>query len=510
MIGLQLQLFNPSGESIICGKGHEYSTPAREKDPRGARRRCKTSAGAKRVSRFVLELSVTDMVVSSRVEYLCNPLYKLTMNEISSATEYRNELEQRGRLPEGFSTGCTQLKFAPAELGTGQMMEMNLSLLLLDNPTDTFAGTFTRNLFPGAPVKLCRSRLDSESFRGIVINNKIANVCIKTGVEDSERLLAATAEQIGCSPFELMGSSTGVIGWRLPVEEMKAAVPEMVAAARNDSGRNGVLLAERIMTTDSFPKLRNREVCGGRITATAKGAGMIEPNMATMLCFIMTDLDVGRENLRDMLPGIVDRTFNCISVDSDQSTSDMVIAASSKAKPCSGTKALKEFSDALEQVCSELAEDIVRNGEGTGHVMKVTVGGAATEPEARAIGKALVNSPLVKTAVAGNDPNVGRFISSVGDFCGNSGIALPADRLEIKLGGELIFSGGSFMLDPGKEKRLAAYLKDCGTIPEHKGWPVHEKTVNIDINIGMGKAQSTVKGSDLTHEYVRENADYRT
>ena len=147
---------------------------------------------------------------------------------------------------------------------------------------------------------------------------------------------------------------------------------------------------------------------------------------------------------------------------------------------------------------------------GTGHVIKVTVKEASTEVEAAAIGKAVVNSPLVKTAIAGNDPNVGRFVSSIGDFCGNAGIKLPAEKMEISLGGEMIFSKGSFTLDPAKEARLADYLSDCGIIPEHKGWPAHEKSVNIDINIGMGNSQSTITGSDLTHEYVRENADYRT
>ena len=441
------------------------------------------------------------------LEFYSYPLYKEIMKKLTSATDYRNELKDRGALPEGFSTGFSELTFSPVELGTGQKMGMNLSALLLDEATDVFAGTFTRNLFPGAPVILCRKRLENELFRGIIINNKIANVCIETGVEDSEKVLSAAAGLIGCEPGQLMSSSTGVIGWRLPFNEMIGALPEVIKTAVNDNERNGLMLSEHIMTTDSFPKLRSREVGAGRITAVAKGAGMIEPNMATMLCFIMTDLDVGRDELRAMLPGIVAETFNRISVDSDQSTSDMVIAASSCRKVCPD---IDEFRTALREVCAELAEDIVRNGEGTSHVIRVNVSGAASTEDACAIGKALVNSPLVKTAIAGNDPNVGRFASSIGDYCGNNGIKLPADRLEIKLGGELIFSGGGFRMTPDKEKRLAHYLKDCGTAAEHKGWPVHEKTVDIDINIGMGNAQSIILGSDLTHEYVRENADYRT
>lgn len=441
------------------------------------------------------------------VEYYSIPVYKLVMVKITSATEYRELLENRGALPEGFSTGFTQIKFSPAELGTEQLMAMNMSMILLDKPTEVFAGTFTRNIFPGAPVLLCKSRMSRRDFRGIVINNKIANVCIDTGVSDAEKILAAAADSVGCKPEQLMGSSTGVIGWRLPVDEMIAAVPGLAESALNDSNENAVTLAERIMTTDSFPKLRSRKVCGGRITAVAKGAGMIEPNMATMLCFIMTDIDVSREALRSMLGPVVDKTFNRISVDGDQSTSDMVIVSSSCRKKCDDKEA---FEKALYEVCSELAEDIVRNGEGTSHVIKVSVSGAASVDDASAVGKAVVNSPLVKTAIAGNDPNVGRLVSSVGDYCGNNGIQIDPSELEIKMGGELIFSGGVFTLSAQKEKRLSAYLRDCSSIPAHKGWPMHEKTVNIDIIIGMGNAQSTIIGSDLTHEYVRENADYRT
>ena len=285
------------------------------------------------------------------------------MDKITSATEYRKLLENRGALPEGFSTGSVQLAFSPAELGNGQRMAMNLSLMLLDEATESFAGTFTRNLFPGAPVLLCRERLNNRYFRGIIINNKVANVCIPTGVSDSEEVLAAAADRIGCPAKQLMASSTGVIGWRLPVSDMISALPEAVDGALEDRERNAVVLSERIMTTDSFPKLRSREIAAARITAVAKGAGMIEPNMATMLCFIMTDLDVSREDLRDMLPGAVSQSFNRISVDSDQSTSDMVIAVSSNRKSCPDPDA---FRRALYEVCSELAEDIVRNGEGTG------------------------------------------------------------------------------------------------------------------------------------------------
>lgn len=429
------------------------------------------------------------------------------MEKITSDSEYNDELRARGSLPEGFSTGYAALAFIPEELETYTEMPMNLSLLLLEQPTDSFAGVFTRNKFPGAPVLLCRSRLASDSFRGIIINNKIANVCVNTGLYDAELVASAAAEAIGCRSDELMVSSTGVIGWRLPVGKMTAAVPEIVSTAKSDKEHNAVNLARKIMTTDSFPKLRSRNVSGGTITAVAKGAGMIEPNMATMLCFIMTDLDIPRDVLRKMLPPAVSVSFNRITVDSDQSTSDMVIVASSRRKECTDYAA---FESALREICIELAEDIVRNGEGTSHVLRVTVNGAADEKQAAGIGKALANSPLVKTAIAGNDPNVGRFVSSVGDYCGNNGINLNPQLVEIKLGGEVIFSGGILVLDSEKEKRLSDYLEDCRMNPIHKGYPEHEKSVEIDINIGMGNSRAVILGSDLTHEYVSENADYRT
>jgi len=429
------------------------------------------------------------------------------MKKITSESEYREELSARGRLPEGFSTGLTELEFIPEELDTDVKMPMNLSLLLLERSTDSFAGVFTRNKFPGAPVLLCRSRLESGLFRGIIINNKIANVCTETGLGDAETVVSAAASAIGCEAEELMAASTGVIGWRLPAGEITSAVPALLTAAEADCSRNALGLADHIMTTDSYPKLRSRNLAGGTITAVAKGAGMIEPNMATMLCFIMTDLDVPREILREMLPRVVASSFNRITVDSDQSTSDMVIAASSKRVECTD---YIDFEAALSEICQELAGDIVRNGEGTAHVIKVRVDGAESSLQAAAVGKALANSPLVKTAIAGNDPNVGRFVSSIGDYCGNNDIDIDARRTEIRLGGELIFSGGSLVLDPAKEVRLSAYLKECRMDPVHKGFPLHEKSVEIDINIAMGESHATILGSDLTHEYVRENADYRS
>jgi glutamate N-acetyltransferase/amino-acid N-acetyltransferase len=244
---------------------------------------------------------------------------------------------------------------------------------------------------------------------------------------------------------------------------------------------------------------------------------MMEPNLATMLVYILTDLAVPRAELRALLSDSVDTSFNCMSVDSDTSTSDTVVLLSSGRVPCPDRAA---FARALTTVCRNLAEDVVRNGEGVRHVIRVRVAGAPDERIARAIGKAVINAPLFKCAVAGNDPNVGRLVQAVGKFVGASGMALPLDRTRMKLGGVTIVEKGEFFLDPTKEGALVAHLKAAelyASAPPQDGvftppidFPPHERCVEIDIDLGQGGAQATVLGADLTHEYVSENADYRS
>ncbi len=381
---------------------------------------------------------------------------------------------------------------------------MMLSLILLDEPSDSFAGVFTRNKFPGNPVLLGKKRLATGNIRGVLINNRIANVCTGSGMEDIDCLLNELGKLAGADPEDFFSSSTGIIGWKLPVDEMVAAVPGVISELVRGSA---LKLARGIMTTDSFPKLRSAEIGDGRVLAIAKGAGMIEPNMATMLCFILTDVDIPRETLRRLLPGIVNRTFNRISIDSDQSTSDMVLAFSSGK---AGEVEEDEFSRVLEGVLKDLAGDIVRNGEGTSHVIRVVITSGADPESAQALARAVVNSPLVKTAVAGNDPNVGRIISSLGDCAGNGGYPLVPERVTVSLGGTPLFRNNRFELDPDRENKMTAYLKDARLQPDLTGYPEHNRTVDIEIDLGLGDSCAEVLGSDLTHEYVTENADYRT
>jgi glutamate N-acetyltransferase/amino-acid N-acetyltransferase len=433
-------------------------------------------------------------------------------NIFSSRPVHRAWLATQAGLPAGFRIGTTRFAFTPHEVP--KPAEMTLTLIALDRPTPDFAAVYTRNAFPGAPILIGRRRLAEPALGAILVNNKISNVCAPGGEAAAEQLCAATARLLGCRPTEILPSSTGVIGWRLPVEEMLPALPQVVAALATGS----VLpAAEGMMTTDLYPKVRSALVGGGRIVGIAKGAGMIEPNLATMLVYILTDLAVPRDALRAMLAQAVDASFNCISVDSDMSTSDTVVALASGQVPCPDPVA---FARALATVCRDLAEDVVRNGEGVHHVIRVQVTGAPDPALARSLGKAIVNAPLFKCAVAGNDPNVGRLVQTIGSHLGAHEPGLAPSNLRACLGGIEIFSRGTFQLDAAKEEALVAHLRQAelyASAPPKHGvftppvdFPAHERCVEIEVDLGLGRAGATVLGADLTHEYISENADYRS
>ncbi|HVO18558.1 MAG TPA: bifunctional ornithine acetyltransferase/N-acetylglutamate synthase [Anaeromyxobacter sp.] len=425
---------------------------------------------------------------------------------------HRAFLEREAPLPAGFRVGACGLEFLPAELP--RPARMNLLLIALDRPTPSFAARFTRNAFPGAPVVLGRRRLDAPTVGALVVNNKVSNVCAPGGLEAAERVCAGAADLLGLAPEQVLPASTGVIGWRLPVERMIEALPAARAALQ---GSSALPAAEAILTTDLYPKVRRAAVGEGSIVGFAKGAGMIEPNLATLLVFLLTDLAVGREALRAALATALDQSFNRISVDSDTSTSDSVFLLSSGRKPLPAPGA---FQEALARVCADLAEDVVRNGEGVHHVLRVAVSGAAGEAEALAVGKAVVNSPLLKAAVNGNDPNVGRLLCAVGKVAGAAGMGLDPARVVMRVGGEVVLQGGDMRLDPATEQRLVAHLRKAelyASAPSASGifkppidHPPHERCVEIAIDLGMGWAAATVLGADLSHEYVTENADYRS
>ena len=425
---------------------------------------------------------------------------------------HRAWLNRQASLPAGFRVGTTRFEFMPRE--APKPAKMTLTLIALDQPTPDFAAMFTKNALPGAPIIVGRKRLNEATLGAIIVNNKVSNVCAPGGVEASEKICAELAKLLNLSPSQVLPSSTGVIGWGLPVEAIIGALPQTTIAL---TGESIMPAAEGIVTTDLYPKVRRADVGAGSIVGIAKGAGMIEPNMATMLVYLLTDLAVPRAGLRAALTRAVNTSFNTISVDSDTSTSDTVALVSSSRVPCPD---LAAFEAALTQVCRDLAEDVVRNGEGVRHVMRVSVTAAATPELARAVGKAIVNAPLFKCAVAGNDPNVGRLVQAIGKYIGANAPETDLSRLRLRLGGIEIFSHGVFQLNPEKENALVAHLRDAelyASAPPKDGvftaavdYPPHERCVEIEVEIGDGSAAAIVIGGDLTHEYVSENADYRS
>ena len=479
--------------------------------------------------------------------FLCT--YSISSHQIendeevyNSEEEHRNHLDAIATLPRGFSIGRTSFDFVPEE-NKDMNAKMNLTIIKLDEVTKNWGAVFTRNAACGSPVRIGKRMLKSKANLGaIVVNNKISNVCPAGagGEEDARRVCDVVAKALNLSNDDdddddgvVLPSSTGVIGWRLPVDEMIDAVPR---AVQNIQSKSVLPAAEAIMTTDLYPKVRSSSSIGqtdARLVGIAKGAGMIEPNLATMLVFLFTDLDIPQEELQNMLKSAADDSFNCISIDSDQSTSDTVVIVSSSKVPVKQPRDLKDFEIELRRVCADLSNDIVRNGEGVKHVMRVSVQGAPTNIMARHIGKSVVNSPLTKCAIAGNDPNVGRVIGAVGSYVGNHiENHEKADELmqscTLRIAGEVVFSNGSFELSTEKERRLVRALQEAElyeSVPEFVKnsshvtyvppvtFPRHDRVVNIDISFESSyeyEGSAVVIGGDLTHEYVAENADYRS
>ena len=423
------------------------------------------------------------------------------MEQYKSEAEYINALEARSLLPEGFRCSTELVDFFPEEKPVEKPYRMNLSLIALDQPSPLFGAVFTKNAFPGAPIKIGREILKQSTVKGVLINNKVANVGAQGGRSASQRLLDRLAGLMGGSIF--FPASTGVIGWKLPVEQMLPAIPSLVEKL---NGGSVLPVAKAIMTTDAFPKVRCVSAGEGRIVGIAKGAGMIEPNMATMLVFLLTDISIPRGALRRLLRICADETFNRITVDGDQSTSDAVYLFSSGRKAYPGER---EFRKGLLSVCGKLAGDIVRNGEGTTHVIRATVREAPNKAVALGAARNVVNSPLVKTAIFGNDPNVGRLLSSLGDYFGSINMKLNLSYLSVAIGGVTVFDNGSFTINHEKEISLSQYLEKCG-LSENRRYPAHDRTVDIEIGMGRGNARATLLGSDLSCGYVKENAEYRS
>jgi len=435
-----------------------------------------------------------------------------------SREDYTMYLAERSGLPQGFQTGVASGNFLSVEAPALGYLNIRATVIHLpDGPTDTWAACFTKNKFPGAPIKVGKDLLAKKSpLQALVINNKVSNVCSGTpdgGISEALEVCesVATLLKLEHGRESVLPSSTGVIGWRLPSKELaEDVVPEAISNLRSDSA---LMAADAICTTDRYPKLRSKTLSNGsRIIAFAKGAGMIEPNMATMLCYILTDATLPAEcDLQSILTESVNTSFNSISVDGDESTSDTVVLVSSQ--KIADTD-MDEFTTELNKICTGLASDLVRNGEGTAHVMRVAIDNfPGTDLDARKLGRHIVNSPLFKCAVSGNDPNTGRLAGAIGSFLGK--MDSPPEKLDtmtLTLGGRVIFAEGKFVLEgDAVERELSDHMKGA-EFGEIDDYPMHQKFVEIGVDFGEGQGdgKAVVLGSDLTAEYVSINADYRS
>jgi len=383
-----------------------------------------------------------------------------------------------------------------ARAGIKQTDRADLTLMVLSGG-NTVGAVFTTNRFCAAPVHIAKSHLfDEDGVRAIIINTGNANA--GTGAQgriDAIETCAATAEQTGCKPSQVLPFSTGVILEPLPVGKITAALPKMQPADWADAAR-------AIMTTDTVPKSASREGSVGekhtvRATGIAKGSGMIHPNMATMLSFIATDAKVSQPILQLMTQEIADETFNTITVDGDTSTNDsFVIIATGKNSQSEidniADPRYKQLKDLLGSLALELAQAVVRDGEGATKFITVRVENAKTRDEARQVAYAVAHSPLVKTAFFASDPNLGRLLAAIG----YAGIAdLDADILEMYLDDVLVAENGG---------RAASYTEEQGQAVMAKD------EITVRIKLHRGQASATVYTCDLSHDYVSINADYRS
>jgi glutamate N-acetyltransferase/amino-acid N-acetyltransferase len=377
-------------------------------------------------------------------------------------------------LPRGFRSASRNCGLKPAA--------KDLALFVSDVDAAA-AAVFTRNHFPGAPVILGRETIRGARLRAIVVNSKVSNVATGArGIENARRMAAAAAAEVGTSADRVLVSSTGVIGVPLPIDVIERGIRGMSA----DLTEEPLAGAEGIMTTDTYPKALSTGVGDATIAWVAKGSGMIEPNMATMLVYIFTDAALEARLLDGMLREAVDVSFNMLSVDSDTSTSDTcAILANGLAGPVSADA----FRDALTAGCIRMTEMLARDGEGATRLLRVTVRGAKSLAEARRVAKSLVNSPLVKTMIHGADPNVGRILMAVGKCFECTIVAASTDAW---INAHPVVRGGQ-RLDFDEGTVRAALSTD---------------TVDLEVALGVGDASATAYGCDLTKGYIDENAAY--
>ena len=392
-------------------------------------------------------------------------------------------------------SGVPGFRFAGLVCGIKESGRKDLALIVSERPAAA-AAVFTKNRIKSPSVVSGRKRVARGLIQAVVANSGNANACTGPGgLRDSEATCADAAQHLGIDPQHVLPSSTGIIGVPLPMDKIKRGIADAAAALSPDRLQDA---AEAIMTTDNAPKTAASQCrIGGRtvhVAGIAKGAGMIAPNMATMLCYVLTDADVAPAALRPMLRRAADSSFHAITVDGDTSTNDtlLVLANGVAGNPriTRGGEGEEVLERTLTRVMKELALKIVADSEGAKKVVEIRVDGARTVAEARKVAFTVANSKLVKTAFFGEDPNVGRFMMAVG----NAGVPVVEETIDVALGGVTVVRRGVAV---GTREAAAAKV-------------MQRPSFVVRISLGMGNARTSVWTSDLGHEYVRINSDYRT
>ena len=390
--------------------------------------------------------------------------------------------------PRGFHAGATY-----AGIKKGGKDSLDLGILFSEVPCVATA-LFTTNRIKAAPILWCQQQLKSGRATAIVVNSGCANACNgEQGLEDTRETAELAAKSMGISPEDVVVASTGVIGQPLPMTLIRTGIKQIVLSA--DGGHE---LAQAIMTTDTFPKEVAVAVRAGKnqftIGGVAKGAGMIHPNLATMLCFLTTDAAVNIDFLERTLKRAADISFNLVSIDGDTSTNDTVVVMANglaENEPMSPDSPLANaFQQALDKVCIYLAKCIARDGEGATRLIEVTVNGAPSVAEARLAARTVVSSPLVKTAVHGSDPNWGRILAAVG----RSGVEVVESKIDLFIGQICLLRAGKPL--PFDGQNLAQILSG--------------NEVRVSLNLNLGNETATAWGCDLSEEYVTINSQYTT
>lgn len=384
--------------------------------------------------------------------------------------------------------------YSVAKAGIKNDQRYDMALIYSKKPANC-AGVFTKNQIKAAPVKICMKNIKGGIAQALILNSGNANACtgIK-GIEDALKITEKVAEKLKINKKYVLPLSTGVIGLPLPMKKVLPTIDEVV---KNLGKAEPLQIAQAIMTTDKFPKITYRKINIKdkfvNILGICKGAGMISPHMATMLCVILTDAGINSTLMKNILKYAVSESFNSITVDGDMSTNDSVVmlanGESNSERIEENSRYMKIFRQTIYDICLELAHMIIKDAEGATKFITVNVKGAKTVPDAKKVAKAVANSLLVKTAFYGEDPNWGRIIAAVG----YSGVPVREQKIEIFINGICLFKKG---VPTMREEELKDSLK--------------QKEIEILINLNLGKKQAKIFTSDLSEEYVRINSAYRT